>query len=138
MAKRIFSAYLGNFFAHLGPYLGHSGSGKWAKLVSLDVLSAVPTSSQSVQSDSDGALSLNAYHLYRWSHMALLVKMPIDALFWALGGPKYEKCHVHKLEQRSVHLLGAEKTIGDGNGALSLNAYHISQCEFYSQSGWSL
>ena len=33
-------------FAPFRPYLGDSGSGKWGKLVSLDVLSAVPTSFQ--------------------------------------------------------------------------------------------
>ena len=47
-AKRLFSAYLDNFSAPLGPYLGHSRSGKWAKLVSLDVLGAVPTLFQPV------------------------------------------------------------------------------------------
>ena len=43
VANRLFSAYLGHFLAHLVPYLGHPGYGKWAKLVSLNVLSAVPT-----------------------------------------------------------------------------------------------
>ena len=46
--------------------------------------------------------------------------------FWALGGPKYVQCSVLKLEQRSAHIVGPEKTIDNSNGALSLNAYHIS------------
>ena len=43
VAKRLFSAYLGHFMGPLGPYLGHSWSGKWAKLVNLNVVSVVPT-----------------------------------------------------------------------------------------------
>ena len=68
VAKRLFSAYFGHFLAPLEPHLGHSGSGKWVKLLSLDVLSAFPTSFQPVP-------------LNRGSHMALIMKMPILALF---------------------------------------------------------
>ena len=70
VAKRLFQCIWGLFLTHLGPNLGHFGSDKWAKLVSLNVLGAVPTLFQPVP-------------LNRWSHMALLVKMPI----WALFGP---------------------------------------------------
>ena len=38
-AKRLILAYFGPFLAPKGPYLGHSGSGKCAKLINLDVLS---------------------------------------------------------------------------------------------------
>ena len=42
VAKIFFLAYFGHFLAPPGQYLGHSWSGKWAKLVRLDVLSAIP------------------------------------------------------------------------------------------------
>ena len=43
VAKKLFSAYLGHFLGPLGPHLEFFWSGKWAKLVSLNVLSAVLT-----------------------------------------------------------------------------------------------
>ena len=39
-------------------------------------------------------------------------------------------CPVHKLERRSVIVVGPEKTIDDSNGALVKMAYHIFQCEY--------
>ena len=48
LANKLFPAYLGPFLAAFGSYLGHCGSGKWAKLVSLNVLSDVPTLFQHV------------------------------------------------------------------------------------------
>ena len=47
---------------------------------------------------------------------------------WALGGPKYVKYLVGKLERRSVQIVGPEKIIDDSNGSLSQNVYHISYC----------
>ena len=41
----------------------------------------------------------------------------------------FRPCKVLKLEQRSVHYLGPDKTIGDDDAALSLKAYHISHCD---------
>ena len=40
VAKRLFLVYFGPFLAQVGPHLGHYWSGKWAKLINLDVLSA--------------------------------------------------------------------------------------------------
>ena len=51
------------------------------------------------------------------------------ALFWALGGTKYVKCSMLKLEQRSAHIMGPEKkTMDDSNPELPQNACHISYC----------
>ena len=41
--KRLLSVNFGHFLDPLGQHLGYFGPGKWAKLVSLDVFSAVPT-----------------------------------------------------------------------------------------------
>ena len=38
------------------------------------------------------------------------------------------KCLVHKLERRSVHIVGPEKNNDDSNGSLLQNAYHIFHC----------
>ena len=46
----------------------------------------------------------------------------------AIWSPEYEKSQVHKLERRSVHIVGPEKTIDDSNGALLKQAYHLSHC----------
>ena len=43
VTKRLFLPYLGPFVVLVGPYLGHSWSCKWPKLVCLDVLIGVPT-----------------------------------------------------------------------------------------------
>ena len=43
VAKILFSSYFCPFLAPIGPHLGHSWSGKWAKLINLYVLGAVPT-----------------------------------------------------------------------------------------------
>ena len=77
VALRLISTYFCLFMAPFDPYLGHFQSGKWAKLASLNVLSAVPTLFQ-------------PNPLNRWSHKALLVKMPIWAVFgpfWPWEGP---------------------------------------------------
>ena len=73
VAKMLFSAYFCPFLAPIGPYLGNSWFCKRAKLINLDVLCVVPTLFQPV--------SLN-----RGSHMAIFLKMPILALFWAFWG----------------------------------------------------
>ena len=73
-AKRLFLAYFGPVLVPLGSHLGHFESGKWAKMLRLDVLFALPNS---VQPNS----------LNRGSHMALIVKMAILTLFWAVLGP---------------------------------------------------
>ena len=66
-------AYLGAFFAPVGSHLGLSGSGKLVKLLSMDVLNAIPTLPQPV--------SLNIGF-----HMAKIVIMLDLALFWAFWG----------------------------------------------------
>ena len=63
--KAIFSLFL----APLGPHLGYSGSGKWPKLINLNVLSVVPTLFQTVP-------------LNMWAYMAIFLKILILALFW--------------------------------------------------------
>ena len=67
---------LGQYFNHFGHFLAplepHSGSGKWVKVLSLDVLSAVPASFQPVP-------------LNRGSQMVLIMKIPILALFGSFG-----------------------------------------------------
>ena len=67
VANMIFSAYFCPFLAPIGQYLGHLGSGKWAKLIILDVLCAVPTLFQPV--------SLN-----RGSNMTIILKVQMLAL----------------------------------------------------------
>ena len=84
--KRLFLAYFGPFLSLVRPHLGHSGSGKWVKLINLDVLSAVPTLFQHVP-------------INRGSHMAIILKMPISALFWAFWGL------FEGLNMRSLHIF---------------------------------
>ena len=50
--------------------------------------------------------------------------MALFGPYWALGGPTYVKCLVHKLERRSVHIVGPEKNIDNSNGEFLQNAYH--------------
>ena len=100
VAKKSFLAYICPFLAPVGPHFGHSGSGKWPKLINLDVLSVVPTSFQPVP-------------LNRGSRMAIFLKMLFSSL---------------KLEHRPEHIVGPKKTIDASNGTLLKNAYHISQC----------
>ena len=73
VAKRLLLAYLGPFLAPVGSHLGHSGSGKWAKLINLDVLSVVPTSFKPVQ-------------LNRGSQMAIILNMLILSFLLAFLG----------------------------------------------------
>ena len=118
VANRLFSTYLGLFLATFGPYLGHFRSGKWAKLVSLNVLSAVPALFQPVP-------------LNRWSHMALLVKMSMWAFYWFFGpweGPnmKNGRCSSWNRGQctyvtRKPHWLGRW-------GTFTKRIPHISLC----------
>ena len=39
------------------------------------------------------------------------------------------KCPVHKLEWKSVHIVGPERTIDDSNGVLLKMAFHKAHCE---------
>ena len=63
--------------------------------------------------------------------MAIILKIPVFALFGSFWKPKYEKCPVHKLEPKSVHIVEPDKTIDDSNGALLTDAYHTSHCEVH-------
>ena len=71
VAKWLFLAYFGPFLIPVGPHLKPSGSGKWAKLITSDVISAVATLMQPVP-------------LKRGSHMAIILKMQILTLFGPL------------------------------------------------------
>ena len=119
VANRLFSAYLGLFLAAMGPYLGDFRSGKWAKLVSLNDLSAVPALFQPVP-------------LNRWSHMTLLVKMPIWAFYWSFLGPG--KAQIWKMPGGQVGtevsaLMGPEKNHWLGQwGTFTKCIPHISLC----------
>ena len=73
VAKRLFLAYFSSFLAPVGPHLEHSRSGKLAKLINLDVLSVFPTFFQSVP-------------LHRGSHMAIILKLQILALWGRFKG----------------------------------------------------
>ena len=120
-AKRLFSAYLGHFLAPLGPMGDILGLANWPNWSAW--MSSMPFQPCS-----------NIVPLYRWSHMNFWPFF--GGFFWALGGPKYEKCPVVKLEQRSMHLVGPQKKklIDDSDGALSLNAYHL--CMWYLTVQW--
>ena len=67
-AKGYFSLFWPLFGTHR-EHLGLSGSGKWAKLLSLELWSAVPFSYQPIP-------------LNMGSHMAIIMNMPIFALFF--------------------------------------------------------
>jgi hypothetical protein len=116
--KGYFQPFLATFWppwGHIWDILGLANGPNWSAWMSLVLFQ--PRSN---------IVSLNS-----GSPMALIVKMPMLALFGAfLGprGPKYVKCAELKLERRSVHIVGAEKNAGDTNGRHSQMAYHISHC----------
>ena len=113
MAKWLFSLYLGHLFppsGHVWEILGLANGVNWSARMSSSPLH--PHS--------------NNVWWNRWPYIALIMIIPILAhfgSFWALGGPKYVKRPVLKLEQRSVYIMGSGKnTIDDSNWALSLNS----------------
>ena len=102
--------------AHLGLYLGHFGSGKKPKRLSLNVLNAVP-------------ILFKPVPLNRGSHMAILVKIfnlgPCLVFFGPWEGPDMKNDSCSRWNRGQCTYWDQKKTIGDDNGALSLNAYHL-------------
>ena len=103
-------------FGPLRPYLNHSGSGKQSKLVSLKVLSNVPT-------------------LFQYSFnklLVLIVKIIIQSIFFvvffgSLRAKHVECCDIQLLAEVSAQ-IGSRKNIDVRNGALFKKAYHKSHC----------